>query len=151
MRWNLILANPADSVDLPRQNRPQIRVWTIEQARTFVKAIHGHPYEALFAIALTTGMRPSEYLGLTWNDLDLDRGTVSISHALEWYKGGWCLADTKRSRSRREVKLQAWVVALLRHGIPKEQQGSGGRLLFRARRGGPFGSRAWCRTISSHC
>jgi integrase len=74
MRWNLILANLADSVDLPRQDRPQIRVWTIEETRIFVKAISGHPFEALFAIALTTGMRPSEYLGLTWNDLDLDRG-----------------------------------------------------------------------------
>lgn len=39
MRWNLILANPAYSVDLPRQYRPQLRVWTIEQARIFVKAI----------------------------------------------------------------------------------------------------------------
>ena len=36
------------------------------------------------------------------------------------------------------VKLQAWVVALLRDGFPKEQQCSGDRLLFRARRGGPI-------------
>ena len=62
----------------------------------------------------------------------------SGSHALEWYKGGWRLADTKRSRSWRVVKLQAWVVALLRDGIPKEQQGAGDRLLFRAQRGGPI-------------
>jgi hypothetical protein len=53
-------------------------------------------------------MRPSEYLGLTWKDLDLDRGTVSVSHTLEWRKGGWQFAETKRSRSRRLVKLQAW-------------------------------------------
>ena len=36
----------------------------------FIKAISGNPYEALFALAMTTGMRPSEYLALTWNDLD---------------------------------------------------------------------------------
>ena len=46
MRWNLILANPADSVDLPRQDRRQIGVLNVEQARTFVKAISGHPYWA---------------------------------------------------------------------------------------------------------
>jgi hypothetical protein len=89
MRWNFILANPADSVDLPRQERPQIEVLTVEQARIFVKALAGHQYSDLFAIALTTGMRPSEYLGLTWNDLDLERGTASVSHTLEWRKGGW--------------------------------------------------------------
>jgi integrase len=80
-RWSLILTNPADSVDLPRQERRQIGVLTVEQARTFIRAIAGHQYGHLFAVALTTGMRPSEYLGLTWNDLDLDRGTVSVSAA----------------------------------------------------------------------
>ena len=65
MGWNLILSNPADSVDLPRQDRRQIAVLNVEQARTFVRAISGHPYGSLFALALTTGMRPSEYLGLT--------------------------------------------------------------------------------------
>jgi integrase len=138
MRWNLILSNPADSVDLPRQDRRQIAVLNVEQARTFVRAISGHPHRSLFALALTTGMRPSEYLGLTWKDLDLDRGTVSVSHTLEWRKGGWQFAETKRSRSRRLVKLQAWVVALLREQVPKLQEALGDALVFRARRGGPI-------------
>ena len=56
VRWNLILANPADLVDLPRQDRLRVGVLSIEQARTFTKAITGHPYEALFALAMTTGM-----------------------------------------------------------------------------------------------
>ena len=151
MRWNLILANPADSVDLPRQDRRQIAVLNVEQARTFVRAISGHPYGPLFAVALTTGMRPSEYLGLTWNDLDLDRGTVSVSHTLEWRRGGWQFAETKRSRSRRLVKLQAWVVALLRERVPKLQEAPGDPLVFRARRGGLSASRVSCRSISSRC
>ena len=117
VRWNLILANPADLVDLPRLDRRRMGVLSVEQARTFMKAITRHPYEACFALAMTTGMRPSEYLALTWNDLDLDHGTASISRTLEWRKGGWRFADTKRSGSRRVVKLQAWVVALLREQI----------------------------------
>ena len=138
IRWNLILANPADLVDLPRQDRRRFGVLSVEQARTFIKAITGHPYEALFALAMTTGMRPSEYLALMWNDLDLDHGTVSISRTLEWQKGGWQFADTKRSGSRRVVKLQAWVVALLREQIFKDQGKCGDTLVFRAKRGGPI-------------
>jgi integrase len=102
-----------------------------------MKAITGNPYEALFALAMTTGMRPSEYLALTWNDLDLEHGTVSISRTLQWRKGGWQFADTKRSRSRRMVKLQAWVVALLREQVSKGQRGRGDNLVFHAKRGGP--------------
>jgi integrase len=83
-------------------------------------------------------MRPSEYLGLTWNDVDLDRGTVSVSHTLEWRKGGWQFAETKRSRSRRLVKLQTWVVALLREQVLKEKEARGDALVFRAQRGGPI-------------
>jgi integrase len=114
LRWNLILTNPADLADLPRQDRGRVGVFTIDEARTFIRAIAGHPYEALFALGMTADMRPSEYLALTWNDIDLGQGAVSISRTLEWQKGGWQFADTKRSRSRRVVKLQSWVVELLR-------------------------------------
>lgn len=72
VRWSLILENPRNHVDLPRQNGRRVRVLSVEQARTFIKAITGHGYEALFELAITTGMRPSEYLALTWNDVDFD-------------------------------------------------------------------------------
>jgi integrase len=138
VRWNLILANPADLVDLPRQDRRPASVFSVEQARTFVKAIAGHPYETLFALAMTTGMRPSEYLALTWNDLNLNVGTISISRTLEWRKGGWQFADTKRPLSRRVVKLQAWVLALLKAHFSEDQRGCAGDLVFRAKRRGPI-------------
>src|SRR5208282_3529078 len=73
VRWKLLLANSADLVDLPRHNRRNVGVLNVEQAKIFMAAITGHPYEALFALAMTTGMRPSEYLALTWADIDLDR------------------------------------------------------------------------------
>ena len=87
---------------------------------------------------MTSGMRPSEYLALTWNDVDLSRGIVGVSHTLEWQKGGWEFGDTKRSRSRRVVKLQEWVMALLRHRMSRESNSCGDDLVFRAKRGGPI-------------
>src|SRR5260370_802682 len=114
VRWKLLLVNPAEDVHLPRQPRRRFTVFDVGQAKQFIAAISGHEYEALFALALTTGMRPSEYLALTWTDFDLERGTVSVSKTLEWRKGGWCFEDTKRERSRRMIKLQNWVLALLR-------------------------------------
>jgi integrase len=142
VRWKLLLANPAELVDLPRRTRRSVGVLSVEQARTFMAAIVGHPYEALFALAMTSGMRPSEYLALTWADIDLVRGTVSVSRTLEWEKGGWQFADTKRSRSRRVIKLQAWVIALLerhRQSVDgRNDNNPAGDLVFVAKRGGPI-------------
>lgn len=140
MRWKLLLSNPAEDVDLPRQQRRRFTVFDVERAKQFIAAIAGHKYEVLFALAMTTGMRPSEYLALTWSDFDLERGTVSISKTLEWRKGGWRFADTKRERSRRMVKLQNWVVALLRKfGEAASAAGVGpDDLVFTSDRGKPI-------------
>jgi integrase len=119
VRWKFLLTNPAEDVHLPRQPRRSFTVLDVKDARQFIAAISGHEYEALFALAITTGMRPSECLALTWSDIDLERGTVSVSKTLEWRERSWHLEDTKRERSRRMIKLQNWVVAFLRRSSEK--------------------------------
>jgi integrase len=70
-------------------------------------------YGPVFAVALTNGARPSEYLALQWQDINWERGTVSIARTIERVSGGWRFAETKRARSRRMIKLQEWVLELL--------------------------------------
>ncbi len=114
VKWKLIPQNPALSVDLPKQAKGEIQVLNPQQARDFLKEAAQDPYHVLFAVALTTGMRPSEYLALKWPDINFSKGTVSVARTLEPIKrGGWRFADTKRARSRRVVKLQASVLKLL--------------------------------------
>jgi integrase len=108
------LENPADGLKVPQQPRNEMRALTVDQARTLLKAAQGTKYGPVFAVALTTGMRPSEYLGLKWQDIDWTRQTASIVRSIRRLDGKWCFSDTKRSRSRRPIKLQSWIVALLR-------------------------------------
>jgi integrase len=89
MRWKLLLENPGEDVDLPRQQRRRCTVFDVAQAKQFIKTISGHLYEALFALAITTGMRSSEYLALACLDFDIERGTVGVSKTLERGKGSW--------------------------------------------------------------
>jgi len=140
IRWKLLLTNPAEDVHLPRQPRRRFTVFDVGQAKQFIAAMSGHEYETLFALALTTGMRPSEYLALTWTDFNLDRGTVSVSKTLEWRTGGWCIEDTKRERSRRLIKLQNWVLALLRKLDERSETARRNprSLVFTSNRGGPL-------------
>lgn len=114
MRWRLLLENPVDGVKIPQQLRAEMRSLTVEQAQAFLRAALATPYGPVLAVALTTGMRPSEYLALKWQDLDWTRQTASVVRSVRRLDGRWCFSDTKRSRSRRPIRLQSWIVALLR-------------------------------------
>jgi integrase len=114
IRWRLLLQDPTEGAELPRLGRREMRVLNAEQSRIFLEAALKTHYGPVFAVALTTGMRPSEYLALQWSDIDWDRGTVSVVRTLEKVKGSWRFADTKRDRSRRVIKLQEWVLEMLK-------------------------------------
>jgi integrase len=114
IRWQLLLNDPTQGVELPREQCREMSVLTTEQARSFLRTASHSPQGCIFAVALTTGMRPSEYLALCWRDIDWDRGTISVVRTLHRNEGQCTFADTKRVRSRRVVKLQMWVLDLLR-------------------------------------
>jgi Phage integrase family len=90
-----------------------LRVLTAEQSRLFLEAAMPTAYGPVFAVALTTAARPSEYLALKWQDINWEQGTVSIARTLERINGSWRFAETKRARSRRVIRLQGWVLELL--------------------------------------
>jgi integrase len=113
IRWQLLAEDPTNGAQLPRQRRRELRVLTAEQSRNFLEAALETPYGPVFAVAITTAARPSEYLALKWQDINWERGTVSVARTLEKVRGGWRFAETKRAHSRRAIKLQDWVLELL--------------------------------------
>lgn len=72
------------------------------------------PHGLIFVFALLSGMRPEEYLGLQWADVDLERRTVQVNRALVWHKRSWSFEDTKTARSRRTVSLPRPLVEKLK-------------------------------------
>jgi len=98
VRWKMLAEDPCDGVDLPRVKRKE------EKSEWF----------PLLALALTTGMHPSEYLALPIDIAPLERGTVSVCRTIQVSGSSWTFDDTKRKRSRRIVKLQNFVMQALR-------------------------------------
>jgi integrase len=115
LRWHLIARNPCDGAQAPRVARAEMKVWTPQQADAFLASTQEHQMHALYVLALTTGMRQGELLGLKWRDLDLGTGTFSVSRALQWQRGiGLAFTEPKTARSRRRIHLSRTALTALR-------------------------------------
>jgi integrase len=122
VRWGMIHRNPAEFAQLPKQTRKEMRALSAEEAGRFLSALESDRCANVLAFALVTGMRPEEYFGLQWKDIDLKQGTATVQRALVWRTkgGGWYYGEPKTSRSRRTIPLPASIVkALIDH---KRQQ-----------------------------
>jgi integrase len=88
---------------------------TADEARLFLAAAHGHRHATLFELALRTGLRKGELLGLRWEDLDLDSATASIRRTLQRTNSrGLATLPTKTISSERRIALPASCVTSLR-------------------------------------
>lgn len=114
VRWRMLADNPCVGVDLPRMKRWEMEALSVDECRRFLSVARESKWFALFPLALTTGMRPSEYLALTWSDIDWRRGTASVCRTILITGSSWRFDDTKRKRSRRVVKLEGFVRKLWR-------------------------------------
>jgi integrase len=109
----LIPRNSTDSVRPPQVKKEEIRPLTPEQVKTLFEAAKGERLEALYVLAVTTGLRQGELLGLKWDDIDKEAGTLSVRRTLTTAKGGPVLSAPKTKGSRRTVKLSQTALSAL--------------------------------------
>jgi integrase len=118
VRARLITFNPAAdrTIKLPPAERRNYVVFDREQARDFAAALSAHPERALFLLALETGLRPGELVALTWRDLNLQAGTITVQRRVYYKrKSGWIFEEqTKTASSRRQLPLSSVVLDALR-------------------------------------
>ena len=115
VRWQLAASNPADAVSPPRPADREMRALTPGEVHRLLAADGDPGLRAIIHVAVTTGLRLGELLGLRWSDLDLDGGTASISRAAQYLSGtGITFRQPKSARSRRNIALSAETVRTLR-------------------------------------
>jgi integrase len=116
----LIPRNATEAVKPPQVRREEIHPLTPEQVKTLFEAAKGKRLEALYVLAVTTGLRQGELLGLKWEDVDLDAGTLQVRRTLTTAKGGPVLAAPKTKGSRRTVKLTQTALQALRSHLNRQ-------------------------------
>ena len=105
VRWQLMATNPADAAQPPRARRPELAVIDKALAARILDRASGTRFELPVALAIATGMRRGEILGLRWSDLDPEWSVARISRSLQWTAEGIVFEDPKTPRSRRAVAL----------------------------------------------
>lgn len=115
MRWGMVSRNVNEMVDAPRPANPESKTWDAKQVSRVLAQAAGDEFEALWRIALVTGMRRGELLGLTWADVDLDRGVLAVRRSLTRGTGGqWIVGEPKTASGRRQIALPVTAVDSLK-------------------------------------
>jgi integrase len=114
MRMGMIQRNVTEMVRPPRKRKVEMKTLDARQAALFVEAANGERLEALFVLAITTGMRQGELLGLRWQDVDIDKGIIHVRQALYITRGVIYLTEPKTVNSRRTIQLAKVAIYALR-------------------------------------
>ena len=117
--------NPADACELPRMERKEIMPLDESAMGAFVKAVQGHRYETVYLTMLFTGIRRGEVCGLTWDCMDLERGTIRIDKQLQkipGQPGKFRLVSTKNSKGRTITAAASVVELLKRHRVQQNER-----------------------------
>lgn len=113
VKWRLMPLNPADAVDLPKQQREEMHAMTEEEAAKYLLAAEANHHHVLLAVLLTTGLRPSEALALRWADVDFGNARLMVRRKATYIDGEWVFGNPKTAKSRRTVDLPQGTAVLL--------------------------------------
>jgi integrase len=117
VREGLLGRNPVSAVERPKVEQAEMKIWNEEQIQKFLITASGSPFEAVYYLALATGMREGELLGLKWPDIDWNKGVLFVQRQLQQISGqGYVFIPPKTKSGRRKIKIgSATLKQLERH------------------------------------
>src|SRR5215216_3877889 len=151
----LIPRNVTEAVKPPQPTREEMHPLTPEQAKVLLQTAHEtrDRLEALYVLAIHTGLRQGELLGLKWDDVDLEDGSLQVRRTLAITKSGLVFSFPKTTGSRRSVKLTSKATKALKSHLERQlaeidrvgslwNPGDADGLIFASETGEPLDRRA---------
>lgn len=121
--WDMIIKNPAAVVDRPKATPKEMLYWTDEESHIFLEAAKGDNLYCGFLLAITTGMRQGEILGLRYQDIDFKNRTISVRQVLN-HNGKSIEPGAKTASGIRAIgidKFTAMELEKLSHRVKEEK------------------------------
>jgi integrase len=116
MKWRIVTRNEAAMSTPVTVTRTEGRSLTPAQAKRLMVTLETSPMGTLFTLMLTTGMRRGEAIGLRWEDVDLNKGVISVRQQVQRINGELKATEVKTERSRRSINLaEPTIKALKKH------------------------------------
>ncbi|WP_338826278.1 Tn916 family transposase [Moorella thermoacetica] len=115
--WQVIPLNPASKVKPPKVTKRQAAYYDEKQTAALLAALDSEPlkYKVIVILALATGLRRGELMGLEWQDVDFENNTIEVRQASQYLpERGIFTKDTKNESSNRLIAVPASVMALLK-------------------------------------
>lgn len=143
-KWGLVARNVSDLVEKPSVKRKSPVTWDVVQVKRFLKQVENNRLYSLYLLAVTTGMREGELLGLQWEDVSFETNNISVKRTLLNIKGkGLVLSEPKSESSKRLVSIPPFVMAVLK------TRASGG-LMFKTSNNTPISPRNLVRDFKKN-
>lgn len=120
--WHLVPRNVADTVKPPRPAPKEMQALSNAEARRLLEAAGEDRLEALYILAIHTGMRQGELLALRWQDVDLENAVASVRRTLTRSGGKVVFGEPKTKKSRRSIRLTSQAVEALRSHLERQLQ-----------------------------
>jgi len=116
VKKQIIKQNPCQFVTLPKVEIPPAEFLDEAQSKALLDAFHeqdNFQLETIMNLFLASGMRAGEVFGLHWTDIDFNTGVIHVRNSLARVERKFVLQDAKTTKSRRRIKLPAYIMGLL--------------------------------------
>ena len=125
VKLDLIPGNPVDKVERPKPEKYLAAYYTAEEMEQLFEAARGHRLELIIQFAAFYGLRRGEVLGLRWDAVDFEAGTLTIRHIVTStnLEGKHVLVEADRAKTKSSLRtlplVEGFAKLLADHGLRK--------------------------------
>ncbi len=106
VKWKKIVHNPVIDADPPSVRIKETKIWSFNEIHSFLDQCKEERHYITFLLAIYTGMRRGEILGLKWSDIDFKNKIIRVEQALVHIPGkGYELSSPKTFKSKRQIHI----------------------------------------------
>ncbi|TJZ40068.1 site-specific integrase [Priestia megaterium] len=107
IEWKLLLNNPMENIKKPKRTQKETFVYDNHEAELLISCLDKEEimWCIMIKVAITTGLRRGELLGLEWKHVDLDKGTIQVKQAITYVNQEHIITEPKTKNSIRTVTL----------------------------------------------